>query len=280
VSEQASESAGFLNSSGRSEEPDADNKEKQKSFWRELPILIVIALALTFLLQTFIARVYLIPSESMEPTLHGCTGCTGDRIVVEKISYRFHEPRPGDVVVFLGPDSWNDGYVSIRSANPAIRWAQNVGAFIGVVPPDENDLVKRVIALGGQTVECCDELGRVLVDGKPLDEPYVVSDFPFIPGQQDCTTESRSPRCFEPVTVPTDRVWVMGDNRNNSKDSRYHVCRPDFQMPRCDPSAPDYMGDAEATGTVPIGNVIGKAVFVVLPPSRMGTIKSPDIQAN
>ncbi len=280
MSEQASESAGFLNSSGPSEDPASHKKEKQKSFWRELPILIVIALALTFLLQTFIARVYLIPSESMEPTLHGCTGCTGDRIVVEKISYRFGEPKPGDVVVFLGPESWNDGYVSIRSSNPVIRQIQNVGAFIGIVPPDENDLVKRVIAVGGQTVECCDEQGRVLVDGKPLDEPYVKSDFPFIPGQQDCNTESRSPRCFDPVKVPADRVWVMGDNRNNSKDSRYHVCRPEFQLPRCDPNSPDYMGQDEATGTVPVSNVIGKAVFVILPPSRMGTISSPDIQTN
>ena len=78
--------------------------KKPRSFWREIPILIVVALLLSFLLQTFIARVYLIPSESMEPTLHGCPGCTGDRIVVEKISYRFGDPKPGDVVVFRGPD--------------------------------------------------------------------------------------------------------------------------------------------------------------------------------
>lgn len=95
----------------------------------------------------------------MEPTLHGCPGgCTGDRIVVEKLSYRFQEPRPGDVIVFKGgPDSWSTGYVSTRSDNVVIRGIQEVGSLVGLVPPDENDLVKRVIAVGGQTVECCDD---------------------------------------------------------------------------------------------------------------------------
>jgi signal peptidase I len=138
---------------------------------------------------------------------------------------------------------------------------QNVGSVFGVVPPDENDLVKRVIATGGQTVECCDEQGRVMVNGKPLDEPYVVNDFPFVPGQLTCDTDRKSARCFGPVTVPDGNLWMMGDNRNNSADSRYHV------------------GD-ELQGTVPKDNVRGKAVFIILPPGRMGTIGSPDIQSN
>ncbi len=167
----------------------APKAKKQKSFWRELPILVVVALALSFLLQTFVARVYLIPSESMEPTLHGCPGCTGDRIVVEKVGYRFTDPRPGDVIVFEGPDSWSAGYVSTRSDNVVVRGLQEIGSLVGVVPPDENDLVKRVIATGGQTVECCDDQGRVLVDGVPLDEPYVTMDFPFTPGVVTCETE-------------------------------------------------------------------------------------------
>ncbi|MFD4366534.1 signal peptidase I [Rhodococcus sp. NPDC058521] len=236
-------------------------EKKERSFWRELPILILVALVLSFLLQTFIARVYLIPSESMEPTLHGCPGCTGDRIVVEKIGYRFHDPRPGDVIVFRGPDSWSEEFVSTRSDNAIKRGAQEVGSLVGLVPPDEKDLVKRVIATGGQTVECCDEQGRVLVDGKPLDEPYVQMDFPFVPGQQDCESDLKSGRCFAPVTVPEGNVWVMGDNRSNSADSRFHV------------------GD-ELQGTIPIENVIGKARFIALPPGRMGGISSPDIQGN
>ncbi|NLU63222.1 signal peptidase I [Rhodococcus sp. HNM0563] len=250
----------------RREEPDDSsddrgtekNTKKQKSFWRELPILIVVALALSFLLQTFVARVYLIPSESMEPTLHGCPGCTGDRIVVEKIGYRFGDPRPGDVIVFKGPDSWSEGYTSTRSDNTVIRGLQEVGSLVGLVPPDENDLVKRVIAVGGQTVECCDDQGRILVDGQPIDEPYVKMDYPFTPGVVTCDTEVPSGRCFGPVTVPEGHVWVMGDNRSNSADSRYHV------------------GD-EHQGSIPLENVIGKARFIVLPPGRWGLIDSPEI---
>lgn len=246
------------------ETPDSEEpkpKKKQRSFLRELPILIVVALVLSWILQTFIARVYLIPSESMEPTLHGCRGCTGDRIVVQKISYRFHDPRPGDVVVFHGPDSWNLDYRSIRSDNTVIKSLQDFGSFVGVVPPDENDLVKRVIATGGQKVECCDAQGRVLVDGKPLDEPYVKNDFPFTPGQQACDTPMKSGRCFGPITVPDGNLWVMGDNRNNSADSRYHVGDP-------------------LQGTIPIDNVRGKAEFKVLPFNRIGGISSPNPQSN
>ncbi|MFC9788023.1 signal peptidase I [Rhodococcus sp. NPDC127528] len=244
--------------------PDSKSERPQKkprSFWRELPILIVVALLMSFLLQTFIARVYLIPSESMEPTLHGCAGCTGDRILVEKIGYHFGDPEPGDVVVFKGPDSWNTEFHSTRSSNVVVRGMQEFGSLVGLVPPDENDLVKRVIATGGQKVECCDSQGRILVDGKPLTEPYVVNDFPFIPGVQTCETMPKSGRCFGPFTVPEGNLWVMGDNRSNSADSRYHV------------------GD-EYNGSVPIDNVIGKAVAIVLPPSRWGTISSPNPQSN
>ncbi|MCJ0904836.1 signal peptidase I [Rhodococcus sp. ARC_M6] len=246
-----------------SAKPHTSHKEpkKQRSFFRELPILIGVALVLSIVLQAFVFRVFLIPSESMEPTLHGCTGCTGDRIVVEKIGYRFGDPEPGDVIVFKGPDSWNTRYTSNRSDNTVKRGLQEVGSWVGLVPPDENDLVKRVIATGGQTVECCDEQGRVMVDGKPLDEPYVKMDFPFTPGVQDCTTAVKSGRCFAPVTVPEGHVWVMGDNRSNSADSRAHV-------------------QDELQGTIPLDNVIGQARFIVLPPSRMGSISSPNPQGN
>ncbi|MBB3038620.1 signal peptidase I [Hoyosella altamirensis] len=242
---------------------DAAAKESSKkdggSFWRELPILILVALVLSFVIQTFIARVYLIPSESMQPTLHGCPGCTGDRILVEKVSYRFSDPRPGDVLVFRGTGPWAEDYVSTRSENVVVRGLQEIGSAVGIVPPDENDLVKRVIAVGGQTVECCDDDGSVLVDGRPVDEPYVVSDFPYTPGQIDCDTDVRSGRCFGPVRIPEDHIWMMGDNRNQSKDSRW------------------YVGD-ESDGAVPVENVVGKARWIILPPARWGSISAPEIQ--
>lgn len=241
---------------------DAEKEPKKKSegsFWRELPILILVALVLSFVIQTFIARVYLIPSESMQPTLHGCPGCTGDRILVEKVSYRFSEPEPGDVLVFRGTGPWAEDFVSTRSDNVIVRGFQELGSAIGIVPPDENDLVKRVIAVGGQTVQCCDEQGRVLVDGRPLDEPYVASDFPFEPGQLDCDTDVRSGRCFGPIRVADEHLWMMGDNRNQSKDSRW------------------YVGD-ESDGAVPVDNVVGKARWIILPPSRWGSIPAPEIQ--
>lgn len=237
---------------------DRENEKKKRPFWKELPILIVTALVLSILLQTFVARVFLIPSESMEPTLHGCAGCTGDRILVDKITYRFGEPRPGDVLVFKGPDSWSIGYTSTRSDNVVVRGLQEVGSMVGLVAPDENDLVKRVIAVGGQTVECCDAQGRVMVNGVAIDEPYIQFDFPFEPGVLDCTTVPSSGRCFGPVTVPEGRLWMMGDNRSNSADSRVHV------------------GD-ENQGTIPVDNVVGKARLIILPPSRWGVISDPQI---
>ncbi len=219
------------------------SRRKRGSFWRELPILVLTALVLTFLVQTFVARVYVIPSASMELTLHGCTGCTNDRVLVDKLTYRFRDPRPGEVVVFRGTDSWASEFTSQRSDNVLVRGLQEAGSLIGLAPPDERDFVKRVIAVGGQTVQCCDQQNRVMVDGHALTEPYAVLHEP----QEQ----------FAPVTVPQGNLWMMGDNRNNSADSRRHVTD-------------------QRSGTVPVSNVIGKARLIVLPLSRWQVISDPD----
>ena len=209
------------------------------------------------LVQAFVGRMYVIPSGSMEPTLHGCAGCSNDRIAVQKISYYFSDPRPGDVVVFKGPASWNNSFSVERSDNVLLRGAQNLMAGIGLLPNGENILVKRVIATGGQVVSCQAGDRAVMVDGQPISQDYVL-DPPEIPVDEAAGSQQCGGAYFGPVEVPADSVWVMGDNRSNSLDSRAHL------------------GDM-LQGTVPTSNIRGKVEAVVLPFSRMGKVESPDI---
>ncbi|MBA4024792.1 MAG: signal peptidase I [Gordonia sp.] len=248
---------------------DESKPKKKGSILRETAIIIVCVLLLTWVLQTFVGRQYVIPSESMEPTLTGCAGCTNDRIVIDKLVYRFGEPKAGDVVVFKAPtSSWDLGWRSPRSDNTVVRGAQNAMSWFGFAPPDENNLVKRVIATGGQRVEChnADRTG-VKVDGKPLVEPYIdmklqEQNAAMRPGDLlDANGELNS--ClgedFGPLDVPAGQVWVMGDNRGNSADSRYHQ-------------------DDELHGMVPVDDIRGKVRFVIYPFSRMGSVDSVNPQ--
>ncbi|GAA3570501.1 signal peptidase I [Amycolatopsis ultiminotia] len=229
---------------------DGRRAKRKRPFWQELLILIGAALVLTILIQQFLAKVFLIPSASMETTLHGCTGCFGDRVLVDRVTYDFTEPGAGDVIVFSGPPTWSTNEIAPQQpAGFFAKAVQGLGSLVGFAPPDEHDFVKRVIAVGGQTVQCCDPQGRVIVDGKPLDEPYVHQANPAAP--------DRKP--FAPVTVPDGSLWVMGDNRGNSCDSR---CQ----------------GGGGVRGTVPVDDVIGKARLIVLPPSRWGVVSAQNAQ--
>jgi signal peptidase I len=226
---------------------DEPEKRKKGSLLRELPVLLLIAFVLALVVKTFFVQAFFIPSGSMEQTLHGCTGCTGDRVLVNKVPYWFGEPEPGEIVVFKGPDTWTPEVSVAEPTNwfsGAMLW---LGRTVGVAPPSEDDFVKRVIATAGQTVQCCDTEGRVTVDGKPLDEPYIFENTPI---------ESRA---FGPVTVPEGRLWVMGDHRSASADSKAHI------------------GDRYG-GTIGVDDVIGKAAVIVWPVSRFGLLASPDIQ--
>ncbi|WP_347567503.1 signal peptidase I [Actinopolyspora sp. BKK1] len=249
--EEAGAERGDQPRSGEHDSSKREKKGKKGSFWWELFVLVGTALLLTVLLQMFVARVFVIPSESMMNTLQGCPGCTKDRILVDKITYRFSEPQPGDVVVFSGPTTWMEGQSGDAAApsNPVAGFFLRAGSMLHLVDSGEKDFVKRVIATGGQTVECCDERNRVLVDGEPLEEPYIHWSGP-----------SKKQEEFGPVRVPQDHLWVMGDNRNNSLDSRYQ-------------------GGGGRAGAVPVDDVIGKAQFIVLPPTRWQGIDEENPQA-
>ena len=242
-------------------------KTKRKAPWWELPLLVGVAILIAVLVKTFVVQPFYIPSESMEKTLHGCTGCKGDRILVNKPIYDLRDPHPGDIAVFHAPPGWDDEPPSVPPSNPVLRVVRGFGQLVGFVPPDGLVLVKRVIATGGQTVKG-DSAGHVMISthgpGGPfrtLTEHYVYD------------TGSDSHAAFGPVTVPKGRLWVMGDHRNDSADSRFHCGSGGTQGadgPGCDARA----------STVPIKEVIGKAVVIAWPPSRWRTLGTPSTFKN
>ena len=214
----------------------AKGPKRARSFWRDLVIIVFAALVLTILLKTFVVQVFAIPTGSMENTLQ-----PGDRVLVNKLVYRFRDIARGDVVVFSGQGSWGPD-APPPPGNPLVRLWDEVTNLVGVSAPG-TDYIKRVIGVPGDHVACCDA-GRVTVNGVPLSEQSYVH-----PG------DVPSQVVFS-VTVPPGRLWVLGDNRANSDDSRYR---------RDDPGS----------GTIPESAVVGRAFVIIWPPSRIGDLPIP-----
>ncbi|WP_190155691.1 signal peptidase I [Streptomyces litmocidini] len=212
--------------------------KRRRPFWIELPFLAGIALVLAFLIKTFLLQAFLIPSGSMQNTLQ-----VDDRVLVDKLTPWFGaEPDRGEVVVFRDPGDWLVG----RPVKQPTTLQKALG-FVGLMPAaGEQHLIKRVIGVAGDTVEC-KGTGPLKVNGKPLTEPYVFQ------GNTACSTDPEGQ--FE-VTVPAGHLWVMGDHRQSSQDSRYH---------RSDPRG----------GMVPVTDVVGRAVVVAWPFSHWSTLPVP-----
>ncbi len=202
------------------------------SWWQETLLLLVLALAASIVVKAFFVQMFFVPSASMHPTL-----IENDRILVEKMSLWDGTVERGDVVVFKDPGGW-------LGATPEPTGFQDVLSVMGLYP-EGGHLVKRVVGLPGEEVVCCDRRGRITVDGEPLEERS------YLPKGTVPSTKQ-----FD-VKVPDDAIWVMGDNRSNSQDSRFHMSDP-------------------GRGTVPVDDVVGKVWAIVWPFDRFEVLPTPD----
>lgn len=219
--------------------PRRDRRRGWLAFLRDVIIIVLVAVLVSFLVKTFLVRSFYIPSGSMENTLQ-----VNDRILVDEITPRFGGYERGDIVVFRDPGGW----LPVRTepdrsfAVEAVDW---VLSLVGLSAPDSDDhLVKRVIGMPGDHVVCCNDLGQITVNDQPVDESaYLKLPTPDSPASADA---------FD-VVVPEERLWVLGDNRYSSRDSRYNQDQP-------------------GKGFVPLENVVGRAFLITWPFDRFGML--------
>ncbi|ADP79145.1 signal peptidase I [Pseudofrankia inefficax] len=209
-----------------------DGREQRGSFLRELPVLVLIAFVLALLIKALLVQAFWIPSESMERTL-----LINDRVLVNKVVYHFRSVHRGDIVVFNGDGTGFQSHETVIAppSNGFSKFVRGVQDLLGLGAPSDKDFIKRVIGVGGDTVACCDAQGRVMVNGKALDEGYLFEN---------------DAQPFGPVKVPKGQLWVMGDHRSASSDSR-------------------------ANGTIPTSAVVGRAFVRVWPLGRFGFLTTP-----
>lgn len=215
---------------------------KKGSFLRELPVIIIAALVVSIIVKTFLVHFFYIPSGSMENTLQ-----VGDRIAVNKLGALFTDIKRGEVVVFGDPDNWLGN--SSQSEDSGIGAVVKTGLItVGVLPdPAKQYLIKRVIGVGGDKVVCCDKAGKIQVNGVSITEPYIFAG------------DKPSDMQFN-VEIPKGFIWVMGDHRGASADSRFHP-------------------ESANNGMVPLSKVVGRAIFVVWPLTDIALIsKGEDLK--
>lgn len=222
---------------------DAQGQGLSSRLWsmlKEVLVVAAMALVISFVLKTWFIQAFYIPSGSMENTL-----LVGDRVVVNKLVPRTEDLRRGDVVVFEDPGGWLPP-TAAPNRGPIVSGVERGLSWIGLLPDSaENHLIKRVIGLPGDKVSCCDSQGRLAVNGVPIEETYIhpgdlPSDMPF------------------EVTVPAGRVWVMGDHRSDSDDSRFH----------------DTDGNG-GNGAIPIDRITGRAFAIIWPLGQWGSPQAP-----
>lgn len=208
-------------------------------FLRDVLVIVLIAVLVSFLVKTFLVRSFYIPSGSMEDTL-----LINDRILVDEITPRFGGYERGDIVVFQDPGGWLPPDTS-PARPPVVEAVEWVLSLVGLAAPDSDDhLVKRIIGLPGDHVVCCNAIGQITVNGVPIDE----AEYTKLP-----SGESAASRDAFDVVVPDESLWVLGDNRYRSKDSRYNTDQP-------------------GKGFVPLDNVVGRAFLITWPLDRFGLL--------